>query len=218
MELAVRTLFNLNPKIVSEGRRLDLHNQVLFSHRPWSFVNLSTFVEEGSKRRSSCKIFSTTQVVSPVLNSENSDASVSRYEDFSVAVNAREDKDMKIRVTVSSSKTQFIFDDVFSKLVAAAQPIPGFRRVKGGASPDIHKYIPKDILLHIIGPSKVNRQTIEKIVNCTVAEFVEKEGIKVSKDLKVEQNLEALEAAFQPGKDFVFDAIVQIQETNSTEH
>ncbi|OAY78957.1 Trigger factor, partial [Ananas comosus] len=98
---------------------------------------------------------------------------------------------MKIRVTVSSSKTQFIFDDVFSKLVAAAQPIPGFRR------------IPKDILLHIIGPSKVNRQTIEKIVNCTVAEFVEKEGIKVSKDLKVEQNLEDLEAAFQPGKDFL---------------
>ncbi|XP_020087763.1 uncharacterized protein LOC109709834 isoform X2 [Ananas comosus] len=170
MELAVRTLFNLNPKIVSEGRRLDLHNQVLFSHRPWSFVNLSTFVEEGSKRHSSCKIFSTTQVVSPVLNSENPDASVSHYEDFSVAVNARDEKEMKIRVTVSSSKTQFIFDDVFSKLVAAAQPIPGFRRVKGGKTPDI----PKDILLHIIGPSKVNRQTIEKIVNCTVAEFVEK--------------------------------------------
>lgn len=34
----------------------------------------------------------------------------------------------------------------------------------------------------------------------------------------MEQNLEDLEAAFQPGKDFVFDAIVQIQETNSTEH
>lgn len=41
---------------------------------------------------------------------------------------------MQIRVDVSGTRTQAIFDDVFSKLVAAAQPIPGFRRVKGGES------------------------------------------------------------------------------------
>lgn len=33
---------------------------------------------------------------------------------------------------VSGAKTEAIFDDVFSKMVAAAQPIPGFRREKGG--------------------------------------------------------------------------------------
>lgn len=38
----------------------------------------------------------------------------------------------QITVEVSGAGTQEIFDDVFSKMVAAAQPIPGFRRVKGG--------------------------------------------------------------------------------------
>lgn len=37
-----------------------------------------------------------------------------------------------MKICVSGEKTQQIFDKVFSKLVDAAQPIPGFRRVKGG--------------------------------------------------------------------------------------
>uniref|UniRef100_A0A7N0TKR1 Trigger factor ribosome-binding bacterial domain-containing protein n=1 Tax=Kalanchoe fedtschenkoi TaxID=63787 RepID=A0A7N0TKR1_KALFE len=41
-------------------------------------------------------------------------------------------KELKISVVVSGAKTQSIFDDVFSKIVADSQPIPGFRRVKGG--------------------------------------------------------------------------------------
>lgn len=38
----------------------------------------------------------------------------------------------QININVPGSETQSIFDTVFSKMVAAAQPIPGFRRVKGG--------------------------------------------------------------------------------------
>lgn len=38
----------------------------------------------------------------------------------------------QIRVEVSGAKTQELFDHVFDKMVAAAQPIPGFRREKGG--------------------------------------------------------------------------------------
>ena len=38
----------------------------------------------------------------------------------------------QINVEVSGAKTRAIFDDVFDKMVTAAQPIPGFRRVKGG--------------------------------------------------------------------------------------
>lgn len=38
----------------------------------------------------------------------------------------------QIRVEVSGAKTRAIFEDVFKKMVTAAQPIPGFRRVKGG--------------------------------------------------------------------------------------
>lgn len=35
-------------------------------------------------------------------------------------------------VEVSGTITQKVFDSVFEKMVADAQPIPGFRRVKGG--------------------------------------------------------------------------------------
>lgn len=38
----------------------------------------------------------------------------------------------QISIEVSGTKTQTIFDEVFDKMVAEAQPIPGFRRVKGG--------------------------------------------------------------------------------------
>lgn len=37
-----------------------------------------------------------------------------------------------MHVEVSGEKTQTVFNTVFEKMVAAAQPIPGFRRVKGG--------------------------------------------------------------------------------------
>ncbi|QHO19393.1 uncharacterized protein DS421_11g328530 [Arachis hypogaea] len=55
-----------------------------------------------------------------------------QFEEFSVSVGDISDsKELKISIKVSGSKTQQIFDDVFGKMVAAAQPIPGFRRVKG---------------------------------------------------------------------------------------
>lgn len=39
---------------------------------------------------------------------------------------------MQLRVTVADTMTESIFEKVFSKNVAAAQPLPGFRRMKGG--------------------------------------------------------------------------------------
>jgi hypothetical protein len=38
----------------------------------------------------------------------------------------------QVSVEVFGVRTQVIFDNVFDKMVAAAQPIRGFRRVKGG--------------------------------------------------------------------------------------
>lgn len=38
----------------------------------------------------------------------------------------------QLRIEVSGATTQTIFDEVFDKIVEEAQPIPGFRRVKGG--------------------------------------------------------------------------------------
>jgi hypothetical protein len=40
------------------------------------------------------------------------------------------------------------------------------------------------------------------------------EGLKVGKDLRVEQSLEDLEAKFEPGEKFSFDVVVQLQEMN----
>ncbi|XP_020208093.1 uncharacterized protein LOC109793037 [Cajanus cajan] len=139
-----------------------------------------------------------------------SDAQTSsiHFEDFSVSVSDNNDaRELKISVEVSGNKTQRIFDDVFKKMVAAAQPIPGFRRVKGGKTPDI----PKDILLEVLGPSKVFKEVIKKIINSTVAEYVEKERLKVSKDLRVEQSFEDLEITFEEGEKFSFDVVLELQ-------
>uniref|UniRef100_A0A2P2KST1 peptidylprolyl isomerase n=1 Tax=Rhizophora mucronata TaxID=61149 RepID=A0A2P2KST1_RHIMU len=75
------------------------------------------------------------------------------------------------------------------------------------------KQIPRDVLLEILGPSKVYKQVIKKVINSTVAEYVQKEGLKVSKDLRIEQSFEDLEEAFEPGNIFCFNAVVQIQES-----
>lgn len=37
--------------------------------------------------------------------------------------------------------------------------------------------VPKEVALHLIGPSKVKKETIKKIINCTVAEYVQKVSI-----------------------------------------
>jgi len=39
---------------------------------------------------------------------------------------------MQLQVNVSGTMTDSIFQKVFTKNVAAAQPLPGFRRMKGG--------------------------------------------------------------------------------------
>uniref|UniRef100_A0A6N2M4U2 peptidylprolyl isomerase n=1 Tax=Salix viminalis TaxID=40686 RepID=A0A6N2M4U2_SALVM len=78
-----------------------------------------------------------------------------------------------------------------------------------GKTPDI----PRDILLEVLGPSKVYKEVIKKVINSTVSEYVDKEGLKVIKDLRVEQSFEDLEDAFEPDEKFSFDAVIQLQQT-----
>uniref|UniRef100_A0A6N2MKE9 Trigger factor ribosome-binding bacterial domain-containing protein n=1 Tax=Salix viminalis TaxID=40686 RepID=A0A6N2MKE9_SALVM len=73
--------------------------------------------------------------------------------------------------------------------------------------------IPRDILLEVLGPSKVYKEVIKKVINSTVSEYVDKEGLKVIKDLRVEQSFEDLEDAFEPDEKFSFDAVIQLQQT-----
>ncbi|KAK8960662.1 hypothetical protein KSP40_PGU016879 [Platanthera guangdongensis] len=96
------------------------------------------------------------------VGAQNVNLSTKKFKDFIVSSSVGTNQGVKVTVDVSGARTQEIFDDVFAKLVEAAQPIPGFRR------------IPKDVLLHILGPSKVNKETILSVINTTVAEFVEK--------------------------------------------
>ncbi|KAK8516006.1 hypothetical protein V6N12_066843 [Hibiscus sabdariffa] len=134
----------------------------------------------------------------------------SQFEDFTVTTSSKESQELKIRVEVSGAKTRAIFNDVFDKMVADAQPIPGFRRVKGGKTPNI----PREILLEVLGASNVYRQVIKKVINSTVAEYVEKENLTVGKDLRVEQSIEDLEEMFEPDEIFCFDAVILLQQTD----
>ncbi|XP_020517861.1 uncharacterized protein LOC18425752 isoform X6 [Amborella trichopoda] len=76
---------------------------------------------------------------------ENVDISTSASENFAVVANVSKAREIKMKVVVSGAKTQKIFDEVFSKLVEAAQPIPGFRRVKGGKTPDEELRVTEDL-------------------------------------------------------------------------
>ncbi|URE14925.1 Bacterial trigger factor protein (TF) [Musa troglodytarum] len=232
MELAIRTLcIGLNPEIMIRKQRIYLCTGLPFSRRMQSSIHMKNVTRENF-RRDGYKSIDAIEAISSDLESLGN--SMAPFEDFTVTVNNSDDREIKIRVDVSGTRTQAIFDDVFSKLVAAAQPIPGFRRVKGenclqflnnhhttlimpnSFSVILPLLIPKDVLLHIIGPSKVHKHSIKKIINATVNEYIEKESFKVTKDLRVKQSYEELESTFQPGNDFGFDAILQLQETKKS--
>ncbi|CAF2285815.1 unnamed protein product [Brassica napus] len=128
--------------------------------------------------------------------------------------------EVKVHVEVSGEKTQTVFNTVFEKMVAAAQPIPGFRRVKGGISYGkiiirLGTFIiPREILLEILGYSKVYRQVIKKLINSSIEDYVKQEDLKVGKELSVEQSYEDLEETFEPGESFSFDATIKLQEAS----
>ncbi|CAI9777068.1 unnamed protein product [Fraxinus pennsylvanica] len=194
--------FNLNTKIITKKQFTDVFIQCQSSRRKCFCINMGYDPQKLPGRPTNKYLFTVAAASSGVKDVEVS----SPFEDFTITTSSVDKtNELKISVEVSGIKTQQIFDNVFSKMVADAQPIPGFRRVKGGKTPNI----PRDILLEILGPSKVYKQVIEKVINSTIAEYVDKEGLRVSKDLRTEQSFEDLEEMFEPGDEFRFDAIVQ---------
>ncbi|XP_006376422.3 uncharacterized protein LOC18104575 [Populus trichocarpa] len=206
--VAAKTLcLGLNLKLISHKHKVNVFTPNLTRKIP-SFSHQMRCGAQGFWRRENGRCF--TPVAAVVSAAEDVEVSSSRFKDCTVMITStNEDQELKIRVEVSGAKTRAIFEDVFKKMVTAAQPIPGFRRVKGGKTPDI----PRDILLEVLGPSKVYKEVIKKVINSTVAEYVDKEGLKVSKDLRVEQSFEDLEDAFEPDEKFSFDAVIQLQQT-----
>lgn len=69
----------------------------------------------------------------------------------------------QVSVEVSGSKTRAIFDDVFDKMVAAAQPIPGFRRVKGGKIFLMHCRISNEQNLILLGFREKNKTSHDRL-------------------------------------------------------
>ncbi|XP_028074912.1 uncharacterized protein LOC114277244 isoform X2 [Camellia sinensis] len=209
MEVAFKTLFlGFNSKIIRPKQNVDVLIPNLSSKRESFPLQMRYNAIKFRERACTKNLLAVCAVSSGV---EDNEVLSSQLQDFSVAASGTSKaSELKISVEVSGTKTQSIFDDVFSKMVADAQPIPGFRRLKGGKTPDI----PTEILLQVLGPSKVYKQVITKVINSTIAEYVEKEGLTVSKDLRVEQSFEDLEAMFEPGDQFSFDVVVKLQELN----
>ncbi|XP_004499671.1 uncharacterized protein [Cicer arietinum] len=193
---------NLTPQIIRCRQRVD---ELVSSSLNCGHFCLSLNLRYGGRiilKREQSKCLPTASVLS------DSQISSTHFEEFSVSTaDTNNVRELKISIEVSGNRTQRTFDDVFQKMVKAAQPIPGFRRVKGGKTPDI----PKDILLEVLGPSNVFKPVIKEIINSTVAEYVEKESLKVSNDLRVEQNFDDLETTFEAGEKFNFDAVLQLQ-------
>ncbi|XP_008222520.1 PREDICTED: trigger factor-like [Prunus mume] len=208
MEIAVNcSLFSgLNPKIIRNNRRISASIPSLTCRRTKSSHQIMYSALALSRRESNKYIPAICAVLS---GTEDIGVSSSQFEDIPITVTTSGTSvagELKLNVEVSGAKTRAIFDEVFDKMVTAAQPIPGFRRVKGGKTPNI----PRDILLEVLGPSKVYKQVIKKVINSAIAEYVEKQGLKVRKDLRVEQSFEDLEVAFEPGEDFSFDAVIHL--------
>ncbi|KAM7278114.1 hypothetical protein ACFE04_005248 [Oxalis oulophora] len=228
MEIAVNSFsFSLNPKIITYKKTLDVILPKLgckpLSIYPQMGNNLLSVSRWGSKKYRSAV---SAVELSGLENVEVSSSSPS--EDFAVSTSGgNEAGELKIKVEVFGPKTREIFDQVFDKMVAAAQPIPGFKRVKGGkgisgiatsaivicsfcltcASAYFAK-IPRDVLLEILGPSIVYSKVIKKVINTVIAEYVAKENLKVTTDLRIEQSYEDLEDLFAPGDNFSFDAVL----------
>ncbi|GMY32328.1 trigger factor [Fagus crenata] len=236
MEIALNTLFlGFNPKIIashkqpvhgftSRSSRFSPHFRYHAPYFAHCTIPLSICVISQEYHPAVCAVIS---------GAEDVGVSSSQFDDFSVAATSTSKaRELKISVEVFGAKNQAIFDNVFDKMVAAAQPILGFRRAKGGelrarlrvvslfqsmsntqAMGLIFLFvsiIPKDILLEILGPSKVYEGVIKEVINSTIAEYVEKEGLKISKDLRVEQSFEDLEATFEAGQKFSFDVVLQL--------
>ncbi|XP_059291284.1 uncharacterized protein LOC132044786 isoform X2 [Lycium ferocissimum] len=157
-------LFSLNPKVVPPIRHVDflIPNNML--GRKCASLRMGCGLGHFSDwtRTGRCAV---------LLGVGDTEVSTSEFEDFSVTTRgASGSNELKISVNVSGGKTQEIFDRVFSRMVEDAQPIPGFQRVKGGKTPNI----PREILLEILGYSKVYKQVIKKIINSTISKYVEK--------------------------------------------
>nr|KJB61332.1 hypothetical protein B456_009G351700 [Gossypium raimondii] len=134
--------------------------------------------------------------------------------DAKIVVESKDENKIQLRVDVTGIETQKVFNKVLTDLARQAPPIPGFRREKGGKTT---KQVPREFLLQILGEERVTKFVVQEIVTSTVADYVKEENLNV-KDKKVStsQSAEELKVSFTPGKDFWFNAVLELEESENS--
>lgn len=138
----------------------------------------------------------------------SSNSSLTLIKDARIEAQPPQDQKLRVRVELSGKDTQRAFDTVVRSLAKNAPPVPGFRKAKGGKT----SIVPTSVLLNMMGVSRVRKFVIEEIVRTVLVEYVEKEGIKAKKSLATDKNADELNAIFEPGQDFGFDATLDLEE------
>ncbi|KAK8300005.1 hypothetical protein E1A91_D05G360800v1 [Gossypium mustelinum] len=130
-----------------------------------------------------------------------------------IVVESKDENKIQLRVDVTGIETQKVFNKVLTDLARQAPPIPGFRREKGGKTTKV----PREFLLQILGEERVTKFVVQEIVTSTVADYVKEENLNV-KDKKVStsQSAEELKVSFTPGKDFWFNAVLELEESENS--
>ncbi|XP_012441028.1 uncharacterized protein LOC105766201 isoform X2 [Gossypium raimondii] len=133
--------------------------------------------------------------------------------DAKIVVESKDENKIQLRVDVTGIETQKVFNKVLTDLARQAPPIPGFRREKGGKTTKV----PREFLLQILGEERVTKFVVQEIVTSTVADYVKEENLNV-KDKKVStsQSAEELKVSFTPGKDFWFNAVLELEESENS--
>ncbi|KAM4113755.1 hypothetical protein ACJW30_04G020300 [Castanea mollissima] len=125
-----------------------------------------------------------------------------------IVIESQDENKMQIQVDLTGDETEKVFDQVLTNLARTAPPVPGFRRQKGGKT----SQVPKSFLLQMLGEERVTKFVIQEIVNSTMDDYVKNENLNV-KDNKINtiQKVEELMSSFIPGKEFRFNAILELE-------
>ncbi|XP_075661155.1 uncharacterized protein LOC142630987 isoform X1 [Castanea sativa] len=129
-----------------------------------------------------------------------------------IVIESQDENKMQIQVDLTGDETEKVFDQVLTNLARTAPPVPGFRRQKGGATQGKTSQVPKSFLLQMLGEERVTKFVIQEIVNSTMDDYVKNENLNV-KDNKINtiQKVEELMSSFIPGKEFRFNAILELE-------
>ncbi|XP_023513632.1 uncharacterized protein LOC111778179 isoform X2 [Cucurbita pepo subsp. pepo] len=125
-----------------------------------------------------------------------------------IVVESEDESMIQLRVDLTGDETQKVFDQVLTNLARSAPPMPGFRKQKGGKTSNV----PKSFLLEVLGKDRVTKFVIQEILNSTMADYAKKANIKVKdKMVNTTQTEDELKVLFRPGKEFGFNAILELE-------